>query len=86
VDGTGQKIADSDHGSLSKPNTSNESFAYLQSFKNAMNGESGSTSEMVNGSNMIVSYHPVKAFSNTWAVIFMEPVIDLNSNKTTTGI
>jgi hypothetical protein len=84
VDGKGQKIVDSGHGSLSKPSTSNESFAYLQSFKNAMKGESGSISELVNGSNMIVSYHSVKAFSNTWAVLFMEPVIDLNSNTRTT--
>ncbi len=74
VDQQGQKIADSDSQLLSRPNaTLNESFADLQAFQNAINGESGSTMEIVNGTTMIVSYHPVRAFSNTWVVLFMEP-------------
>jgi len=76
VDRQGQKIADSGNESLSIPNTSNETFADLHSFKNAINGESGSIKEMINGTMMVVSYHPVKAFSNVWAVLSIEPYID----------
>jgi Cache domain len=75
LDQQGQKIADSDSQLLSRPNgTLNESFADLQAFKNAINGQSGSTTEIVNGTTMLVSYHPVKAFSNVWVVLFMEPL------------
>jgi hypothetical protein len=69
----GQKIADSNVKSSNKP----ESFANLQSFKNAINGKSGSNIEevVVNGttaSKMFVTYHPVKAFQNTWAVLLIQ--------------
>ncbi|MDQ3966958.1 MAG: hypothetical protein M3275_01015, partial [Thermoproteota archaeon] len=73
IDRQGQKIADSDSQSSSSSSSlisnnnasSNESFADLQAFKNAaINGQSGSTIEMINGNMMLVSYHPVKAFSN----------------------
>jgi hypothetical protein len=75
LDQQGQKIADSDSQLLSRPNaTFNESFADLQAFKNAINGESGSTTEIVSGTTMLVSYHPVKAFSSVWVVLFMEPL------------
>lgn len=77
LDQRGEKIADSNNQSRRSPivsNTgSNESFANLQAFKNAINGQSGSTTEIINGTMMLVSYHPVKAFSNVWAVLFMEP-------------
>ncbi len=79
VDKQGQKIADSDSQSSSSssliPNhtNSNESFTDLQAFKNAINGQSGSTTEMINDTMVLVSYHPVRAFSNVWVVLFMEP-------------
>jgi hypothetical protein len=77
LDQQGQKIAGSDsqsHSSSIANNAStNDSFANLEAFKNAINGQSGSTTEIVNGKMMLVSYHPVKAFSNVWAVLFMEP-------------
>ena len=79
VDGQGQKFADSDSSQsiLLAANTSNtshneSSFADLQAFRNAMNGQSGSTTEIVNGTTMLVSYHPVKAFSNVWAVLYIQ--------------
>jgi hypothetical protein len=78
VDGQGQKVADSD-GSQSLltaniPTTQNESsFADLEAFKNAINGQSGSTTEMINGNMVLISYHPVNVFSNVWVVLFMEP-------------
>jgi hypothetical protein len=68
----GQKIADSDVKNSNKP----ESFANLQSFKNAINGESGSNIEdITNGtttSKMLVDYDPVEAFQNTWAVLLIQ--------------
>jgi hypothetical protein len=68
----GQKIADSNVNSSNKA----ESFANLQSFKNAINGKSGSNIEdITNGtttSKMLVTYHPVKAFQNTWAVLLIQ--------------
>jgi C4-dicarboxylate-specific signal transduction histidine kinase len=74
VDQQGQKIVDSRGQSILSNSTLNESFADLQAFKNAINGQSGSTTEIINGTTMLVSYHPVKAFSNVWVVLFMEPL------------
>jgi hypothetical protein len=78
VDQQGQKIADSNNNqSLSTPNNSlNESFADLQSFRNAINEDSGTMVEIINGTKMAVSYHPVKAFSNVWAVLSIQPYDD----------
>ncbi len=73
VDQQGQKIADSNNQSLSRPNSLNESFADLQSFRNAVNGESGTLIESINGAKMLVSYHPVKVFSTVWAVLAIQP-------------
>jgi hypothetical protein len=92
IDQQGQKIADSDSQSsssslISNNNTSsNESFADLQSFRNAINGQSGTITEIINGTMTAVSYHPVKAFSNVWVVLFMQPYDndndDMVSDKT----
>jgi hypothetical protein len=78
IDHQGQKIADSDSqshylSSILNNTSSNESFATLRAFKNAINGQSGSTTEIINDKMMLISYHPVKAFSNVWVVLFMEP-------------
>jgi hypothetical protein len=69
----GQKIADSSVNSSNKA----EFFGNLQSFKNAIDDKSGSNIEEVgvNGttaSKMFVTYHPVKAFQNTWAVLLIQ--------------
>ena len=71
----GQKIADSNVNSSNKA----ESFGNLQSFKNAIDGNSDSNIEevVVNGTTapkMFVTYHPVKAFQTTWAVLLMQKV------------
>lgn len=65
----GQKIADSD---MNKSGVQ-ESFITLNSFKNAINGESGSTTDVVDNTKMLVVYQPVNAFHNTWAVLLMQP-------------
>ncbi len=66
----GQKIADSD---INKSKTA-ESFATLNSFKNAINGKSGSTIDTINNTKMLVTYHPVEVFHNTWTVLLMQPI------------
>ncbi len=68
LDGNGVKVADSNRELSYK----NESFANLQGFKNAINGQSGSITETVDGAERSVSYHPVDAVSNTWAVLFLQ--------------
>jgi hypothetical protein len=66
----GQKIADSD---INKSKTA-ESFATLNSFKNAISGQSGSTIDTIDNTKMLVTYQPVKAFHNTWVVLLMQPM------------
>ncbi len=68
VDGNGVKVADSNRELSYK----NKSFANLQGFENAINGQSGSITETVDGTETSVSYHPVDAVSNTWAVLSLQ--------------
>jgi hypothetical protein len=63
----GQKVADSDITKSKIP----ESFANLNSFKNAINGQSGSTIDTVNNKKMLVTYEPVIVFHNTWVVLLI---------------
>lgn len=79
VDSNGTKIADSDK-SLA---LSSESFSGLASFHDTINGKSGSIEEIVDHTPMIVSYSPVEALQNTWAVLWMRPIgIDIADNTT----
>ena len=66
---SGQKITDSDMNKSGTP----ESFATLNSFKNAINGQSGSIMDVVDNTEMLVTYQPVNAFHNTWVVLLMQP-------------
>ncbi len=66
----GQKVADSD---INKSKTQ-ESFANFTSFKNAINGQTGSVIDTVNNTKMLVTYQAVKVFHNTWAVLLMQPL------------
>lgn len=68
VDHNGSKIADSDANST-KPE---ESFANLTSFRSAIAGKSGSATERIGNEDMLVTYEPVEAFHNTWAVLLIE--------------
>lgn len=74
---SGQKIADSD---VNRSKIA-ESFTHLNSFKNAINGESGSIIDTVDNSKMMVTYQPVKAFHNTWVVLLMQRNNTLTSQK-----
>jgi len=49
-----------------------ESFANLNSFKNALNGQSGSIIDILGNTNMLITYKPVKAFQNTFVVLLMQ--------------
>lgn len=72
VDQHGQKIADSDKKqSIIK----NETFANFQSFKNAIAGKSGSNIEAINGTKMLVFYHPVNAIQARWAILDIQPLV-----------
>ena len=75
VDNLGQKVADSNVNKSKTP----ESFATLQSFKNAINGQPGSIVDTVNNTKMLVTYQPVKVFNNTWVVLLMQPLEQQNS-------
>jgi hypothetical protein len=69
LDSNGQKIADSD------TNRSSESIANLNGVKNAINGQAGSITDIVdNNTKMLVTYQPVKVFHNTWVVLLMQPI------------
>jgi hypothetical protein len=71
IDQYGQKVADSDKELANKV----DSFANLQSFKNAAAGKSGYTTEGINGKKVLILYHPVKALQTTWVVLDMQPLI-----------
>ena len=72
VDQHGQKIADSDKKqSINR----NETFANLQSFKNAIAGKSGSNIEEINGTKMLVFYHPVNAIQARWVILDIQPLV-----------
>ena len=66
----GQKVADSNTNKSKTP----ESFATLNSFKDAINGKSGSIVDTVDNKKMLVTYHPVKAFHNIWVVLLMQSI------------
>ncbi|MGC1135572.1 MAG: hypothetical protein WA941_22285, partial [Nitrososphaeraceae archaeon] len=55
----------------------NESYANLQSFRNAVEGgKPGFTVETVNNNKMLIFYEPVKFRSTTWGVLLMQPYND----------
>lgn len=72
VDEHGQKIADSDK---KQSINQNETFANFQSFNNAIAGKSGSTIEGINGTKMLVFYHPVKAIQASWVILDIQPLV-----------
>jgi Cache domain len=92
LDSNGTKIADSDakkQSSLLKSTDEEASFRKLQSFNNAVMGETGTVQEMVNGSNTQIKYKPVKAIQNNWVLLlFQSPGasdISTYSNLSQTG-
>jgi hypothetical protein len=50
-----------------------ESFGYLESVKDALNGEHGSIAEMINGTRVTTHYYPIHVTSHRWAVLLIKP-------------
>jgi signal transduction histidine kinase len=77
VDKNGLKIAQSSNDTNNSQDSSvNESFAGYDFVARALSGESGWTIQTINGQNMFVAYHPIKALSNTWVALSIEPYKD----------
>jgi hypothetical protein len=50
-----------------------KSFANLESVKNALNGKSGLTVEVIDSSKATIYYYPVEVLHHTWAVLLILP-------------
>jgi hypothetical protein len=75
LDSNGTKIADSDvkqKSSLLKSTIQDVSFRKLQSFNNALKGQTGEIVETINGSNYKVEYKPLKAIQNNWVLLLIQ--------------
>jgi hypothetical protein len=59
--------------SSSPKNQELKSFANLESVKNALNGRSGSTVEVIDSSKATIYYYPVKVPHHTWAALLILP-------------
>lgn len=68
ADNAGTVVADSD-GSLKGQRAS----IGTDAIQKALSGESGTTTDTVNGTDMFVAYHPIKIGQTTWAVISVQP-------------
>jgi hypothetical protein len=73
LDQHGYKIADSNPLQQQHLSNQTESFANLQSLKDAMQGKSGSLVELFNNAKMFIAYQPVRFAATTWAVLLMQP-------------
>src|SRR5918912_1499787 len=73
-----KKVADSEMAVLNSNNISDDDalFGNLKSFNDALAGRAGTRSEIIDGKQMFVAYHPVKLLSNTWVLLFVEPYND----------
>lgn len=68
LDTNGYVVAQS--GSYTIPNAH---LNQLESYTNAMSGKSGSMTEEINGTKMLVFYNPVQTFSGAWVMLDMIP-------------
>jgi hypothetical protein len=58
---------------LSFDNQTLKSFSQLQSVKNALDGKSGVTVEMLNNTRKTVYYYPVQSQPHEWALLLLRP-------------
>jgi hypothetical protein len=49
-----------------------ESFGYLESVKDALNGEHGSIAEMINGTRVTTHYYPLQVTPHRWAALLIK--------------
>jgi hypothetical protein len=45
----------------------------MESVKNALNGEHGSITEMINGTTMTIHYYPLQITPHRWAALLIKP-------------
>jgi hypothetical protein len=50
-----------------------KSFSSLQSVQNALDGQSGSTVELIDGVKTTIYYYPVQIYPHTWALLLLQP-------------
>jgi hypothetical protein len=66
-------VTSSSSSSLSdSQNQSLKSFSYLQSVRNALKGQSGSTVELIDGVKTTIYYYPVQIYPHTWALLLLQ--------------
>lgn len=66
-------VTSSSSSSLSDgQNQSLKSFSYLQSVRNALKGQSGSTVELIDGVKTTIYYYPVQIYPHTWALLLLQ--------------
>jgi hypothetical protein len=53
-------------------NQSLKSFSYLRSVQNALEGQSGSTVELIDGVKTTIYYYPVQIYPHTWALLLLQ--------------
>jgi hypothetical protein len=88
LDSNGTKIAASDvkqKSSLLNSTTQDVSFRRLQSFGNAVKGQTGAILETINGSNFKIEYKPLKAIQNNWVLLLFQNTGASYSNLSQTG-
>jgi hypothetical protein len=71
IDGNGEIIAESSKNTTNLFEDDNL-FADLQSYKLAVNGEKGTLVEEISGVERRISFTPVNAISNTWAILMIK--------------
>ena len=59
--------------SSSAKNHELQSYGYLESVNNALNGEHGSITEMINGTTMTIHYYPLQVTPHRWAALLIKP-------------
>jgi hypothetical protein len=66
-------VTSSSSSSLSdSQNQSLKSFSYLQSVRNALKGQSGSTAELIDGVKTTIYYYPVQIYPHIWALLLLQ--------------
>jgi hypothetical protein len=68
-------VTSSSSSSLSDSQNQNQSlrsFSYLQSVQNALEGQSGSTVELIDGVKTTIYYYPVQIYPHTWALLLLQ--------------
>lgn len=72
IDSNDTKIADSNNRFFTN---NDQTFSALKSFRNAIEGKSGSIVEEINQQKVLISYDPMNAIQNRWAILWIQPFV-----------